>query len=52
MSNGRPTPPAHDGMAAFPGRKGIIRIVRNHEVDGHEDAFGPGAYDPSPVAAR
>jgi secreted PhoX family phosphatase len=46
MSDGRPTPPAHDGMAAFEwGRK--IRVVRNHEVRGAAPAFGPSglAYD-------
>jgi uncharacterized protein len=32
MTDGRPTPRAHDGMAAFaaPGRR--VRLVRNHEV--------------------
>ena len=46
MSDGRPTPPSHDGMAAFEwGRK--IRVVRNHEVRGAGTAFGPTglAYD-------
>jgi secreted PhoX family phosphatase len=46
MSDGRVTPPAHDGMAAFKsGRK--IRLVRNHEVRGAAPAFGPAelAYD-------
>jgi secreted PhoX family phosphatase len=46
MSDGRPTPPAHDGMAAFQhGRK--IHLVRNHEVRGPGVAFGPlgQAYD-------
>jgi uncharacterized protein len=46
MSDGRPTPPAHDGMAAFQhGRK--IHLVRNHEVRGLGVAFGPvdQAYD-------
>jgi uncharacterized protein len=46
MSDGLPTPAAHDGMAAFPwGRK--IRLVRNHEVRGAGTAFGPAdlAYD-------
>ena len=47
MADGLPTPPAHDGMAAFRwGRK--IRLVRNHEVRGASPAFGGGgtAYDP------
>ena len=45
MSNGRPTPPAHDGMAAFPGPRGTVRLVRNHEVDGNHTAFAAEAYD-------
>lgn len=31
MSDGRPTPRAFDGMAAFPARGGTVRLVRNHE---------------------
>ncbi|HJR18950.1 MAG TPA: alkaline phosphatase PhoX [Actinomycetota bacterium] len=31
MSDGNPTPNAHDGMAAFPARNGRVRLVRNHE---------------------
>ena len=48
MSDGRPTPPAHDGMAAFRD-SGRIRLVRNHEVRGAGPAFGPvaKAYNPS-----
>lgn len=52
MSDGRPTPRAHDGMAAFSLPNGNIRLVRNHE-----DRSAPGeveqrgdpelAYDPS-----
>lgn len=45
MSNGKPTPNYHDGMAAFPGPGGTIRLVRNHEVDGQKGAFAPNAYD-------
>ncbi|HEV7865610.1 MAG TPA: alkaline phosphatase PhoX [Acidimicrobiia bacterium] len=45
MSNGKPTPDYHDGMAAFPGPRGTVRLVRNHEVDGPKGAFGGGAYD-------
>jgi uncharacterized protein len=47
MSDGRPTPPDHDGMAAFAHGRGI-RIVRNHEVIGRGAAFGAldRAYDP------
>ena len=47
MSNGRPTPPAHDGMAAFPGPGGTVRLVRNHEIDGRHAAFGADPYDPT-----
>ena len=31
MSDGQPTPGAHDGMAAFPLPNGNIRLIRNHE---------------------
>ena len=51
MSDGRPTPRAHDGMAAFALSNGNVRLVRNHE-----DRSAPGeapqrgdpelAYDP------
>ncbi|MGH7540932.1 MAG: alkaline phosphatase PhoX [Gemmatimonadota bacterium] len=51
MSDGRPTPRAHDGMAAFPLDNGHVRLIRNHE-----DGDPPGqarplcdaevAYDP------
>jgi secreted PhoX family phosphatase len=47
MSDGRPTPPSHDGTASFEhGRK--IHLVRNHEVRGQGVPFGPldQAYDP------
>lgn len=51
MSDGHPTPPKHDGMAAF--RVGTeLRLVRNHEVTNNErgipgSAIGPNPYDPS-----
>lgn len=32
MSDGRATPPLHDGMAAFPLSNGNIRLIRNHEL--------------------
>ena len=32
LANGRPTPPAHDGMAAFAAAGSRVRLVRNHEV--------------------
>ena len=45
MSNGKPTPNYHDGMAAFPGPGGTVRLVRNHEVDGQKGAFANDPYD-------
>ena len=48
MSDGLPTPAAHDGMAAFPLPNGNIRLIRNHEI-GYRDAGTPVAqpvYDP------
>jgi len=45
MSNGKPTPNFHDGMAAFAGPGGTIRLVRNHEVDGKKGAFAGSPYD-------
>jgi secreted PhoX family phosphatase len=38
MSDGTPTPLALDGMAAFRGRGGLVRLIRNHE-----DRNAPGA---------
>jgi secreted PhoX family phosphatase len=46
MDDLRPTPPLHDGMAAFPGPGGRIRLVRNHEVPSTGPALGLPAYDP------
>ena len=48
MSDGFPTPAAHDGMACFPDPGGYIRLVRNHEVRSLSTAFGDvsKAYDP------
>lgn len=51
MSDGRPTPAAHDGMAAFQ-VGGELRLVRNHEVrgpvgPGRSIAPGPASYDPN-----
>ncbi len=40
LDDGRVTPGAHDGMAAFAGPDGRIRLVRNHELDGDVGAFG------------
>ena len=33
LTNGDPTPPQHDGMAAFAGPAGTTVLVRNHESD-------------------
>lgn len=33
MSDGKATPPAHDGMACFAGADAMLRLVRNHELD-------------------
>lgn len=46
MSDGLATPLAHDGMAAFPGPGGKIRLLRNHELRN-----GPQAGALSPVHA-
>lgn len=49
LSDGRATPGFHDGMAAFAGPGGTIRLVRNHEVRGATPARAIGdaalAYD-------
>ncbi len=46
LDDGTILPGRHDGMAAFPGPRGTIRLVRNHEVNGPGAAFGPGTpYD-------
>jgi uncharacterized protein len=51
MEDGVNTPGRHDGMAAFAGPNGKIRLVRNHEVNGNRvnGAFGDRAraYDRS-----
>jgi uncharacterized protein len=39
MADGKPTPAAHDGMAAFD-HQGKIRLVRNHEVRNRPGAGG------------
>lgn len=39
-AEGVSTPGFHDGMAAFPGKNGRIRLVRNHEINGPGPAFG------------
>jgi secreted PhoX family phosphatase len=46
LTDGTVLPGRHDGMAAFPGPNGKVRLVRNHEVNGPAPAFGPGTpYD-------
>jgi uncharacterized protein len=46
MTDGRPTPAAHDGMAAFPAANGRVSLVRNHEIDNDTGVFGAApAYD-------
>lgn len=46
LSDGTPTPAMHDGMAAFPGKNGMINLVRNHE-NSQGTAFGDNPYDPN-----
>lgn len=45
MSDGSPTPGRHDGMAAFAGDDGTVRLVRNHEQS-QGTAFTSPSYDP------
>jgi secreted PhoX family phosphatase len=40
LEDGRITPGAHDGMAAFAAPDGRIRLVRNHELDADIGPFG------------
>jgi secreted PhoX family phosphatase len=56
LDDGSPVPGAHDGMAAFAGRRGTTVLVRNHEVDAEgveEDGLVPvthvagRTYDPN-----
>ncbi|WP_049565293.1 PhoX family protein [Streptomyces sp. SBT349] len=47
MSDGTPTPSAHDGMAAFHRRDGKIALVRNHERGDYDGAFTEPAYNPA-----
>lgn len=53
MTDGRPTPAAHDGMAAFRPGQGfkhggghVTVLVRNHEVGALSGAYLEPAYDP------
>lgn len=45
MTDGRLTPNAHDGMAAFPGPDGTVRLVRNHEVGENPPIDALNSYD-------
>jgi hypothetical protein len=44
MSDGNLVPADHDGMAAFPGPKNTIILVRNHELDPDEKEFKNTSY--------
>lgn len=48
LRDGEPTPPDHDGMAAFAGPEGQVVLVRNHEVARATGVFSKHApvYDP------
>src|SRR5919106_2821492 len=48
MSDGIPTPGAHDGMAAFHQADGRIALVRNHELGGDTRAVPPPPDPPPP----
>ena len=50
MSDGHPTPPAHDGMAAF-AADGMIRLLRNHEINTGKPATVPRPTIPRRPAA-
>ncbi|ASU78413.1 DUF839 domain-containing protein [Actinopolyspora erythraea] len=44
MRDGLPTPSRHDGMAAFAGEDGTVRLIRNHEQS-NGFAFAQPSYD-------
>jgi hypothetical protein len=48
MSDGAPTPGRQDGMGAYPGPHGRIRLVRNHEQQFSGTPLGDPtrSYDP------
>ncbi|MFN6513909.1 MAG: alkaline phosphatase PhoX [Nostoc sp. CreGUA01] len=48
MNDGTLVPGAHDGMAAFPGPRNTVILVRNHELSptSGTTAQGPNPYDP------
>ncbi|MEM8922063.1 MAG: alkaline phosphatase PhoX [Actinomycetota bacterium] len=45
MADGRPTPPAPDGMTALAGADGTVRLLRNHELERWADSPTESAYD-------
>lgn len=46
LDDGTRLPGRHDGMGAFKGKRGSTVLVRNHEVNNPQPAFGPGTpYD-------
>lgn len=51
MADGRPIPPLHDGTAAFAGEDGMVRLVRNHEVEFTNGTFADGLPSWDPRAA-
>lgn len=46
LTGGGVTPEAHDGMAAFAGRDGLIHLVRNHEIEVRPAFDARRCYDP------
>ena len=42
LDDGTELPGRHDGMGAFPARDGNVVLVRNHEINGSGEPFGPG----------
>ncbi|MCC5657024.1 PhoX family protein [Nostoc sp. XA010] len=48
MNDGTLVPGGHDGMAAFPGPRNTVILVRNHELspDSDTQVQGPHPYDP------
>ena len=42
LTDGTALPGRHDGMGAFRGPRGTSILVRNHEVNNPQPAFGPG----------
>ena len=48
MNDRSPVPGGHDGMAAFPGPRNTVILVRNHELSPNSSTqvVGPNPYDP------